>query len=31
LTRALRTTYPVVEKLVGAEFFDYAASRFIEQ
>jgi hypothetical protein len=31
LVNALRITYPVVEKLVGAEFFEAAARRFIAQ
>lgn len=31
LTKALRTSYPVVDRLVGCKFFDFAASQFIEQ
>ena len=31
LTRALRLSYPVVERLVGTEFFDGAAQIFIEE
>jgi len=30
LGEALRAVYPVVERLVGARFFDYAADRYIE-
>jgi hypothetical protein len=31
LTKALRPSYPVVERLVGTEFFDSAAQIFIQQ
>jgi hypothetical protein len=31
LTRVLRLAYPAVERLVGAEFFDSAADRFISE
>lgn len=31
MTEALRATYPVVEKLVGAEFFRHAARRYIQR
>lgn len=30
LRNALRVTYPVVERLVGAEYFDWMADRFID-
>ena len=31
LSKALRSAYPVIEKLVGADFFRYAAHEFIHQ
>ncbi len=31
MTEALRATYPVVEKLVGAEFFRHAVRRYIQR
>jgi hypothetical protein len=31
LTQALRMTYPAVERLVGPDFFDMAAARFIDE
>lgn len=31
LTEALRAVYPVIERLVGKEFFHYAADRYIRQ
>jgi hypothetical protein len=31
LTEALRAIYPVINRLVGAEFFDHAARHFIER
>lgn len=31
LREALRAAYPVIERLVGTEFFDYAADRFIRR
>lgn len=31
LTEALRAVYPVIERLVGKEFFRYAADRYIRQ
>lgn len=31
LSNALRATYPVVERLVGADFFNYAASCYIDE
>lgn len=31
LRNALRVTYPVVERLVGAEYFDWMADRFLDE
>ncbi len=31
LTEALSKTYPVIQKLVGSDFFDYAAREFIQK